>query len=61
LGRDAHLAILIHQDPIDTDTKRPARGRADLIVAKNRGGRKGVTRVRFLGEIAQFVDEEAGA
>jgi replicative DNA helicase len=60
LGRDAHLAILIQQDPIDPDTKRPDRGKAALIVAKNREGRRGETRVRFRGDIAQFVDEEAG-
>jgi replicative DNA helicase len=53
LGRDAHLAILIHQDPGGT--------KADLIVAKNRGGRRGKTRVSFMGEIAQFVDEETQA
>jgi replicative DNA helicase len=65
LGRDCSVGLLIDQDPlepIDPDHPRKGtkakRGYADIIVAKNRGGGKGKTCVKFNGAVSMFFDEE---
>lgn len=54
---DSDVAILIHREDF-YDTESPRAGEADLIVDKNRGGRRGVATIRFQGHYARFVDPE---
>lgn len=61
LGRECDWAILIHREPKPRpgEDPRSTRGMADLIIAANRDGQAGTTRVAFKGFMQRFVDEEA--
>jgi replicative DNA helicase len=52
---DSDVAILIHR-PDFHDHESPRAGEADLIVDKNRNGRRGTVTVGFQGHHARFVD-----
>jgi replicative DNA helicase len=54
---DSDVAILIHREDF-YDTESPRAGEADLIVDKNRSGRRGTATIRFQGHYARFVDPE---
>lgn len=54
IEQDADVAILIHRPEHYDADKRP--GEADLIVDKNRDGRRGVATVGFQGEFVRFAD-----
>jgi replicative DNA helicase len=55
LEQDADIVILLHRpDLISPDSGRA--GEADMIVAKNRAGRTGVTHCVFQGHYSRFVD-----
>ena len=59
LEQDADVVMFLYRDEIYNPTNPYSKGRADLIIAKNRAGRRGVnikftfdgTRVRFIEEI----------
>jgi replicative DNA helicase len=61
LGRECDWAILIHREPKPRpgEDPRSTRGMADLILAANRDGQAGTTRVAFKGFMQRFVDEES--
>ena len=52
---DSDVAILIHR-PDFHEPESPRAGEADLIVDKNRNGRRGTATVGFQGHHARFVD-----
>jgi replicative DNA helicase len=52
---ESDVAILIHR-PDFYDPESPRAGEADLLVDKNRNGRRGVATVGFQGHYARFVD-----
>ena len=59
LEQDADVVMFLYRDELYNPTNPYSKGRADLIIAKNRAGRRGVnikfnfdgTRVRFIEEI----------
>lgn len=54
---DSDVAILIHREDF-YEPESPRAGEADLIVDKNRNGRRGTATIRFQGHYARFVDPE---
>jgi replicative DNA helicase len=46
---------MIHREDM-YDLESPKAGQADLIVGKNRGGRRGTATVGFQGNYVRFVD-----
>lgn len=52
---DSDVFILIHREDF-YDPESPRAGEADLIVDKNRGGRRGTATVGFQGRFQRFVD-----
>jgi replicative DNA helicase len=52
---DSDVLIMIHREDM-YDLESPKAGQADLIVGKNRGGRRGTATVGFQGTYARFVD-----
>jgi len=57
IENDSDVAILIHREDF-YESESPRAGEADLIVDKNRNGRRGVATVGFQGHYARFVDPE---
>jgi replicative DNA helicase len=55
VDNDSDIAILIHREDF-YDRESPRAGEADLIVDKNRNGRRGTATVGFHGRYARFVD-----
>lgn len=55
VDNDSDIAILIHREDF-YDPESPRAGEADLIVDKNRNGRRGTATVGFHGQYARFVD-----
>jgi replicative DNA helicase len=55
VDNDSDVAILIHR-PDFHEPESPRAGEADLIVDKNRNGRRGTATVGFQGHYARFVD-----
>jgi replicative DNA helicase len=55
IENDSDVLILIHREDM-YDLESPKAGQADLIVGKNRGGRRGTATVGFQGNYARFVD-----
>jgi replicative DNA helicase len=55
VDNDSDVAILIHREDF-YEPESPRAGEADLIVDKNRGGRRGTATVGFHGQFARFVD-----
>ena len=53
--KDSDVAILIHR-PDFHDPESPRAGEADLIVDRNRNGRRGTATVGFQGHHGRFVD-----
>lgn len=55
IENDSDILIMIHREDM-YDSESPKAGQADLIVGKNRGGRRGTATVGFQGNYARFVD-----
>jgi replicative DNA helicase len=55
VDNDSDVAILIHREDF-YEPESPRAGEADLIVDKNRNGRRGTATVGFHGQFARFVD-----
>lgn len=55
VDNDSDVAILIHR-PDFYESESPRAGEADLIVDKNRNGRRGTATLGFHGNFARFVD-----
>lgn len=55
VDNDSDVAVLIHREDF-YDPESPRAGEADLIVDKNRNGRRGTVTVGFHGQYARFVD-----
>lgn len=52
IGQHANQVVFVHHE-LDEQTNQPS-GAADLVVAKNRGGRPGKVPVEFMGNQARF-------
>jgi replicative DNA helicase len=50
----ADLVVFIHRDEVYRREREDLRGLADLIIAKQRNGRIGTVRLRFLGSYTKF-------
>lgn len=55
VDNDSDVAILIHREDF-YDRESPRAGEADLIVDKNRNGRRGIATVGFQGHYGRLVD-----
>jgi replicative DNA helicase len=55
VDNDSDVAILIHREDF-YDPESPRAGEADLIVDKNRNGRRGTAVVGFQGHYARFAE-----
>jgi replicative DNA helicase len=65
IEQDADLVLFIYRPEchdlatFDDDENTPSAGLADLIIAKNRNGRTGNVRLRFIAEQVKFCDYDA--
>ena len=57
LEQDADAIVFVYRDEV-YDEESPDKGKAELIVTKNRGGKLGTARVLFKGEHQKFSDFE---
>lgn len=58
LEQDADVVMFLYRDEIYNPTNPHSRGRADLIIAKNRAGRRGVViRFNFDSTKVKFIEE----
>lgn len=57
--QDSDIVLLLNR-PDFYDSESPRSGELDVIVAKNRGGRKGTATVAFQGKYTRAVDMAAG-
>lgn len=57
LEQDADVVMFIYRDEVyNPDPANPARGEAEIIVAKHRNGPIGTERLAFLGQYTKFAD-----
>ncbi|RQR26928.1 replicative DNA helicase [Burkholderia sp. Bp9143] len=59
IEQDADVILLLYRDEA-YDSDSPYRGTAEIIVAKQRNGETGMTRLAFIGELAKFADLAPG-
>lgn len=52
---DADLVIFVHREEY-YDPREENRGQAEIIIAKQRNGRLGIVKLKWLGEYTRFVD-----
>jgi replicative DNA helicase len=59
LEQDADVVMFLYRDEIYNPTNAFSRGKADLIIAKNRAGKRGVV-IRFIfdGTRVRFTEEQ---
>jgi len=58
LEQDADVVMFLYRDEIYNPTNPYSRGRADLIIAKNRAGKRGVViKFKFDGTRVRFIEE----
>jgi replicative DNA helicase len=59
IEKDANSVMFIYRPEMDEPGRREVRGRAELLVAKNRDGALGTIHMRFEGEFTRFRETEA--
>ncbi len=52
---DADLVIFVHREEYYDPTEEN-KGQAEIIIAKQRNGRLGIVKLKWLGEYTRFVD-----
>lgn len=58
LEKNADVVMFIYRPEMDQPDKVELRGKAELIVRKNRGGPQGTINMTFNGKIYKFIEEE---
>jgi replicative DNA helicase len=60
LEQDANVVLLLHRPEMGDDGRAPNDNEyAELYMAKNRSGRKGMVKMRFRGALTKYVEESA--